>query len=82
MQSIDQLDKFVRQTLHSGNAIVGSCAMGLDSRKGAVVDAALRVFGIAHLRIADASIFPTMPGGQTGAGTMMLAERAAKLLMS
>jgi choline dehydrogenase-like flavoprotein len=51
--------------------------MGPDPRAGAVVDADLRVHGVAGLRVVDASVFPTILGGQTGAPVLMLAERAA-----
>lgn len=58
--------------MHSGNALVGTCAMG------SVVDAAdLGVRGVAGLRVVDASVLPRIPGGQTGAATVMVAERAA-----
>ncbi|GAB0116449.1 GMC family oxidoreductase [Acidisoma sp. 7E03] len=52
-----------------------TCRMGTDA--GAVVDTALRVHGIEGLRIADASVFPTMISGNTNAPTIMVAERAA-----
>ena len=57
---------------------VGSCKMGQDP--DAVVDAALRVHGIAGLRVADASIMPTIVGGNTNAPTIMIAEKAADLV--
>ena len=46
----------------------------------AVVDSELRVHGIDGLRVADASIFPLIPGGNTHAPTVMVAERAADLI--
>ena len=46
-----------------------------------MVDAELRVKGIDALRIVDASVMPTMPSGNTGAPTMMLAEKAADLIL-
>jgi choline dehydrogenase len=52
--------------------------MGADPR--AVVDAELRVRGVAGLRIADASIIPTMTSGNTHAPTVMIAEKAADLI--
>ncbi|HKT30920.1 MAG TPA: choline dehydrogenase [Gammaproteobacteria bacterium] len=57
---------------------VGSCRMGTD--QSAVVDAELRVRGIEGLRVADASVMPTLIGGNTQAPTMMIAEKAADLL--
>jgi choline dehydrogenase len=52
--------------------------MGPANDPQAVVDARLRVHGIAGLRIADASVMPTITSGNTGAPTLMIAERAAK----
>jgi len=57
---------------------VGTCAMG--SGEGAVLDSELRVRGLAGLRVIDASAFPVIPGGNTNAPTIMLAERAADLI--
>jgi choline dehydrogenase len=57
---------------------VGTCRMGSDA--DAVVDAQLRVRGIAGLRVADASIMPRITRGHTQAPTLMIAERASELL--
>jgi choline dehydrogenase len=54
---------------------VGTCAMG------PVVDARLRVRGIGRLRVADASVMPLVPSGNTNAPTLMIAERAADWLL-
>jgi choline dehydrogenase len=59
---------------------VGTCRMGVDDE--AVVDAGLQVRGIDGLRIADASVMPTMTCGGTTAATIMIAERAADLIRS
>lgn len=57
----------------------GTCMMGPD-RANAVVDHRLRVHGIAGLRVADASIFPTVTSGNTNAPTVMVAEMAAAMI--
>ena len=57
---------------------VGTCRMGRDAT--AVVDPQLRVHGIQGLRIADASVMPTLIGGNTNAPTMMIGEKLADLL--
>jgi choline dehydrogenase len=60
---------------------VGTCAMGVASDSSAVVDARLRVYGVAGLRIADASVMPTITSGNTNAPTLMIAERAAAMVL-
>jgi choline dehydrogenase len=57
---------------------VGTAKMGPASDPQAVVDARLRVHGIAGLRIADASVMPTITSGNTASPTLMIAERAAQ----
>ena len=54
---------------------VGTCSMGT------VVDASLRVNGVDSLRVVDASVMPVIPGGNTNAPTIMIAERAADLIL-
>ena len=60
---------------------MGTCRMGPANDPGSVVDACLRVIGVQNLRVVDASVMPNMPSGNTGASTMMIAEKAADLIL-
>jgi len=57
-----------------------TCAMGGDARS-AVLDARLRVRGVGSLRVVDASAFPNVTSGNTNTPTIMLAEKAADLIL-
>jgi choline dehydrogenase len=61
--------------------MIGTAKMGPKSDKLAVVNNKLKVRGIESLRIADASIMPTMPSGNTNAPTMMIAEKASDMIL-
>lgn len=71
---------FVRRTCLTYHHQVGTNRMGIDD--DAVVDPELRVFGVEGLRVADASIIPTIPNVHTNAPTMMIGEKAAELVAS
>jgi len=72
-------EQFARQSATYGAHPVGTCRMGND--QDAVVGPDLSVHGTQHLRVIDASVMPTSPSGNTNAPTMMLAERAADLVL-
>ncbi|MGO8827681.1 MAG: GMC family oxidoreductase [Steroidobacteraceae bacterium] len=78
VESDEALDAFVRANVRTAMHPVGSCAMGTGD--DAVVDAQLRVRGIDGLRIADASVMPSIVGGNTNAPVIMIAEKAADLI--
>jgi choline dehydrogenase-like flavoprotein len=78
LQDDESLLEYIRAQAYTVHHPVGSCRMGRDDL--AVVDAELRVAGIEGLRVADASVFPSIIGGNTNAAVMMLAEKAADLI--
>ncbi|WP_444886163.1 choline dehydrogenase [Microbulbifer sp. JMSA008] len=79
IQTDEQIDAFVRESVESAYHPSCSCKMGTDAM--AVVDPETRVHGLQGLRVVDSSIFPTIPNGNLNAPTIMVAERAADLIL-
>ena len=79
VQDEPSLTAYVRRSAYTVHHPCGSCRMGPDGN--AVVDAALRVHGVEGLRVVDASVFPRIVGGNTNAAVVMVAERAADLIL-
>jgi choline dehydrogenase len=78
--SDSDIDAYTRRTAGTVFHPVGTCRMGHGS--DAVVDADLRVHGIAGLRVIDASIKPTLTTTNTNAATIMIAEKGAAYLLN
>ena len=74
------LTDYLRRAAATVHHPCGSCRMGADALS--VVDAQLRVRGIEALRVADASVFPRLVGGNTNAAVVMIAEKAADMIRS
>lgn len=74
------LDAYIRQTVTTGQHPTSTCRMGVG--EGAVVDPELRVHGVDGLRIADASVMPTLIGGHTNAPSIMIGEKAADMILA
>jgi choline dehydrogenase len=75
----DEIIDWVKRAAETTYHPVGTCKMGQDAM--AVVDHELRVHGIAGLRVADASIMPTLTSGNTNAPSIMIGEKAADLVL-
>jgi len=74
------IDAHIRQTAITVHHPAGTCKMGKDSDESAVVDAELKLRGVAALRIVDASVMPELVSGNINAAVIMIAEKAADLI--
>ncbi|PWS54604.1 choline dehydrogenase [Pseudoalteromonas sp. meg-B1] len=79
VQTDEQIDAFVRQAVESAYHPSCSCKMGEDGM--AVVNSNTQVHGMQSLRVVDSSIFPTIPNGNLNAPTIMVAEKAADIIL-
>ncbi len=80
IQSDDELLDWVKQHAETTYHPVGTCKMGSDPM--AVVDDQLRVHGMQGLRVADASIMPTLTSGNTNAPSIMIGEKASRMMLA
>lgn len=78
VQSDSEIDAYIRARAEADYHSVGTCKMGSDDM--AVVDAKLRVHGVEGLRVVDASVMPTLVGGNTNMPVIMIAERAFDII--
>lgn len=79
MESDEAIADAIRDRADTVYHPVGTCKMGSDDM--AVVDSALRIHGMQNIRVVDASIMPTLIGGNTNAPTIMIAEKAADMIL-
>jgi choline dehydrogenase len=80
IQSDDELLDWVKHNAETTYHPIGTCKMGHDAM--AVVDDQLRVHGMDGLRVADASIMPTLTSGNTNAPTIMIGEKASRMVLA
>lgn len=80
VQDDQDIEKFIRAKAQTDYHPVGTCKMGGDPM--AVVDERLRVHGLRNIRVVDASIMPTLIGGNTNAPVTAIAEKAADMILS
>lgn len=76
-----EVDAHIRATSMTAHHPLGTCRMAVDGDPLGVVDAKLRIRGVDGLRVVDASVIPNMIGGNINSAIMMIAERAADLIL-
>lgn len=81
VQSDSEIDAYVRRTADTEYHPCGTCKMGSISDQTAVVDSQTRVVGVEGLRVVDASIMPSIISGNLNAPTIMIAEKAADIIL-
>ena len=80
-QTDAQITAAIRAEATTGHHPVSTCRMGRDNDPGAVLDNCFRVYGVEGLRVVDASAFPGQISGNPNAAIIMMAERAADMMM-
>ncbi|CAN7277823.1 choline dehydrogenase [Phenylobacterium sp. LjRoot164] len=80
VETDEQIDAWIRKHAETIYHPVGTCKMGSDGDEMAVVDGELKVRGIEGLRVVDASVMPTLVGGNTNAPTIMIAEKISDVI--
>jgi len=81
VHSDDAIDAWVKANVESAYHPSCTCKLGTDEDPMAVLDEQCRVRGIDNLRVVDSSIFPTIPNGNLNAPTIMVAEKAADMIL-
>ncbi len=81
VSSRDDIIKFIRNKTESVYHPVGTCKMGAEADEMAVVGPDLKVRGVTGLRVVDASVMPRLVGGNTNAPAIMIAEKAAVMIL-
>jgi len=81
VQSNEQIDDFIKEHVGSAFHPCGTCVMGAEGENQAVLSSECKVFGTEALRVVDSSIFPLIPNGNLNAPSMMVAEKAADLIL-
>ncbi|RCL81995.1 MAG: choline dehydrogenase [Alphaproteobacteria bacterium] len=74
----DEIEQYIRETAETGFHPSGTCRMGPGSNS--VVNDELKIHGLNGIRVADASIFPTIPSGNTNAACIMVGEKVSELI--